>query len=125
MVGPRRPMARPASAWDWRRLAGARRSRWPHRRFVAPGVVDFPLPYRYSRVGASPYRDGICCTTGTVRANMAYMAHQPDQALTAAIARVLRQARDGGMTTSEIADYFGVADPTISRWETGARSVTL
>jgi hypothetical protein len=54
------------------------------------------------------------------------MAHQADKALTAAIAQVLRQARDGGMTTRDIADYFGgVADATISRWETGARAVSL
>ena len=53
------------------------------------------------------------------------MAHPPDRALTDAIADVLRQARNRGMTTRELADWFNVADATISRWETGNRLPAL
>jgi transcriptional regulator with XRE-family HTH domain len=53
------------------------------------------------------------------------MAHPPDRALARAITDVLREARGRGMTTRDIADYFGVSDATISRWEAGARQPAL
>lgn len=56
---------------------------------------------------------------------MARMAHPPDRALTRAIAQVLREARDRGKTQKDIADFFGVSDATISRWEAGGRQPAL
>ena len=53
------------------------------------------------------------------------MAHPPDRALSRAITDVLREARGRGMTTRDLADYFGVSDPTISRWEAGGRQPAL
>jgi transcriptional regulator with XRE-family HTH domain len=53
------------------------------------------------------------------------MAHPPDRALARAITDVLREARGRGMTTRDLADFFGVSDPTISRWETGGRQPAL
>jgi transcriptional regulator with XRE-family HTH domain len=56
---------------------------------------------------------------------MERMAHPPDQALARAITEVLREARSRGMTTKDLAHYFGVSDPTISRWEAGGRQPAL
>jgi transcriptional regulator with XRE-family HTH domain len=56
---------------------------------------------------------------------LGHMAHQPDQALARAIAEVLQEVRGRGMTTRAIADWFGVSDPTVTRWESGARQPAL
>jgi transcriptional regulator with XRE-family HTH domain len=53
------------------------------------------------------------------------MAHPPDRALSRAITDVLQQARQRGMTQKDLADYFGVSDATISRWEAGGRQPAL
>lgn len=57
---------------------------------------------------------------------MACMAHPPDRALSRAITKVIRQARNQGMTTRDIAKHMGgVAEPTVSRWESGDRQMAL
>jgi transcriptional regulator with XRE-family HTH domain len=57
---------------------------------------------------------------------LVHMAHQPDQALARAIAEVLQEVRTRrGMSTRDIADFFGVADVTVGRWESGARQPAL
>jgi transcriptional regulator with XRE-family HTH domain len=56
---------------------------------------------------------------------MEYMAHPPDQALSRAIRQVIHEARTHGRTTRDLATYFGVSDPTISRWESGGRLPAL
>ena len=56
---------------------------------------------------------------------MEHMAHPPDRALSRAITEVLHEARGRGMSTRDIANHFGVSDPTISRWETGGRQPAL
>lgn len=56
---------------------------------------------------------------------MERMAHPPDRALSRAITEVLHEARERGMSTRDLADFFGVSDPTISRWESGGRQPAL
>jgi transcriptional regulator with XRE-family HTH domain len=51
--------------------------------------------------------------------------HETNPALARAIADMFREARSRGMSTQDIADHFGVSQPTINRWETGARGPAL
>jgi transcriptional regulator with XRE-family HTH domain len=71
------------------------------------------------------YQPGITCNLGMRHATLESMAHPPDRALSRAITEILREARQRGMNQKDLADYFGVSDATISRWEAGGRQPAL